>query len=307
MKTIQYTAFGNTDVIQINETEKPSLTGDSEILIKVRAFSVNPLDMKIRQGYMQQMYPVQFPFTPGLDASGIVEAVGSAVKNFKIGDEVMASARGGTYAEYLVAAEENTSSKPSQISFEEAAALVIPITTAQSLLVNAGQLQSDQKVFIQGASGAVGCALIQLAKALGAYVIGTASGSGIDLIKDLGADEAIDYKTQDFTQLVKDADLVIDCAGGPSQNSLFEVVKKGGTLLSITMPPSQELAKKSGVTAQFISSDNSAKNITFGLQLLPEGKLKPSVGNVLPMSEAAEAQNLVSAGGVSGKVILTID
>lgn len=210
------------------------------------------------------------------------------------------------YLRYCVAAEQNVVLKPSEISFEEAAALVVPIATAQSLLVNAGNVQRGQKVFVQGASGAVGAALIQMAKALGAYVIGTASGEGIDFIKNLGADEAIDYKTQDFTQLVKEADLVIDCAGGPSQNALFEVVKKGGLLLSITMPPSQELAEKFGVKAQFISSDMSAKSLAYGLQLLQEGKLKPSVAKTLPMSEAAEAQNLVSAGGVNGKVILTV-
>lgn len=307
MKAIQYTAFGNTEVLTINEVPQPSITDQNQVLVKVKAFTLNPLDMKIRQGFMQQVYPVQFPFTPGLDASGIVEAVGSSVTNFKVGDEVMASAMGGTYAEYCLVPEKNVSKKPAQISFEEAAALVIPVTTAHSLLVNAGNVQTGQKVFVQGASGAVGAALIQLAKALGAYVIGTASGEGIDFIKNLGADEAIDYKTQDFTKIVKDADLVIDCAGGPSQNSLFEVVKKGGILLSITMPPSQELAEQFGVKAQFISSDNSAKNLVYGLQLLNEEKLKPSVAKILPMNEAAEAQNLVSSGGVNGKIVLTVE
>lgn len=307
MKAIQYTTFGNTEVLTINEVSKPSITDQNQILVKIKAFTINPLDMKIRQGFMQQVYPIQFPFTPGLDASGIIEAVGSEVQNFSIGDEVIVSSMGGTYAEYCVVPEKNVSKKPSQISFEEAVALVIPVTTAHSLLVNEGNVHKDQKVFIQGASGAVGAALIQLAKALGAYVIGTASGEGIDFIKNLGADEAIDYKTQDFTQLVKDADLVIDCAGGPSQNSLFNVVKKGGTLLSITMPSSQELAEQFGVKAQFISSDNSAKNLVYGLQLLNEGKLKPSVAKILPMNEAAEAQNLVSAGGINGKVVLTVD
>lgn len=306
MKTIQYTAFGNAEVLQLTEVEQPVIANNNQVLVKVKAASVNPLDMKIRQGFMQQVYPVQLPFTPGLDAAGTVEAVGSEVTNFKVGDAVMVSTMGGTYAEYCVAAEQNVVLKPAEISFEEAAALVVPIATAQSLLVNAGNVQNGQKVFVQGASGAVGAALIQMAKALGAYVIGTASGEGIDFIKNLGSDEAIDYKTQDFTQLVKEADLVIDCAGGPSQNALFEVVKKGGLLLSITMPPSQELAEKFGVKAQFISSDMSAKSLTYGLQLLQEGKLKPSVAKTLPMSEAAEAQNLVSAGGVNGKVILTV-
>jgi len=306
MKTIQYTTFGDTEVLTVNEVSRPSIAGHNEVLVKIKAFTVNPLDMKIRQGFMQQVYPVQFPFTPGLDASGIVEAVGNEVQNFSIGDEVIVSSMGGTYAEYCVVPEQNVSKKPSQISFEEAAALVIPVTTAHSLLVNEGHVQTGQKVFVQGASGAVGAALIQLAKALGAYVIGTASGEGIAFIKNLGADEAIDYKTQDFTELVQDADLVIDCAGGPSQNSLFEVIKRGGALLSITMPPSQELAEQSGVKAQFISSDNSAKNLVYGLQLLDEGKLKPSVAKILPMAAAAEAQNLVSSGGVNGKVVLTV-
>ena len=306
MKAIQYTAFGNADVVKENEVPKAAITQENQVLVKVKTFTINPLDMKIRQGFMQQVYPVQFPFTPGLDAAGIVEAVGSEVTNFSVGDEVMVSAMGGTYAEYCVVPEQNVAKKPAEISFEEAAALVIPMATAQSLLVNVGNVQAGQKVFVQGASGAVGAALIQLAKALGAYAIGTASGEGVDFIKNLGADEAIDYKTQDFTQLVKEADLVIDCAGGPSQNALFEVVKKGGTLLSITMPPSQELAEQFGVKAQFVSSDLSAKNMQYGLQLLAEGKLKPSVAQTFTMSQAAEAQNLVSAGGVNGKVVLTV-
>lgn len=306
MKAIQYTAFGNADVVTENEVPKAEITQENQVLVKVKAFTINPLDMKIRQGFMQQVYPVQMPFTPGLDAAGIVEAVGSEVTNFSVGDEVMVSAMGGTYAEYCVVPEQNVAKKPAEISFEEAAAWVIPMATAQSLLVNVGNVQAGQKVFVQGASGAVGAALIQLAKVLGAYAIGTASGEGVDYIKNLGADEAVDYKTQDFTQLVKEADLVIDCAGGPSQNALFEVVKKGGTLLSITMPPSQELAEQFGVKAQFVSSDLSAKNMQYGLQLLAEGKLKPSVAQTFTMNQAAEAQNLVSAGGVNGKVVLTV-
>lgn len=304
MKVIQYQAYGNSDVMHLNEIEKPTIATAKDVLVKVKAFSVNPLDMKIRQGYMQNMFPITFPYIPGLDASGIVEAIGYEVKNVKVGDEVLLSARGGTYAEYFVAQEHNVALKPSNISFEEATSLVVPIATAQSLL-NVGNVQKDQKILIQGASGAVGTVLIQMAKSLGAYLIGTASGKGIELIQSLGADEAIDYKTQDFTKIVSDADLVIDCAGGPSQNKLFEVIKKGGKLLSITMPPSTELAEQFGVEAQFVSSDMSMKNLEKGLQLVSEGKLKPIVSKVLFIDASAEAQDLVSSGGVNGKIVLT--
>ena len=306
MQVIQYQSFGQSDVLALVEVAQPQISKNDDVLIQVKSASVNPLDMKIRMGFMQKMMPIQLPYTPGLDAAGVVVAIGANVTRFKIGDEVMASTMGGAYSEYLLAQEDNVSLKPNHLSFNEAASLVVPITTAQSVLINVGQLQVGQRLLIQGASGAVGGVMIQMAKALGVYVIGTASGKGVDLIRSLGADEAIDYKTQNVAALVKDVDLAVDCAGGAAQIQLFGLLKKGGKLLSITTPPSAELAQQHGITAQFVSSNMSAKNLALGIELLQQGKLKPNISKIFALKEAAEAQDFVSAGGANGKVVLEV-
>jgi NADPH:quinone reductase-like Zn-dependent oxidoreductase len=306
MKAIQYKAFGGSDVIEVVEISSPEIKSENEILIQVKAASVNPLDMKIRMGYMQKMRPVQLPFAPGLDASGVVLAIGTNVTRFKVGDEVIAATMGGAYAEQIVAKEDFVSLKPNNISFEEATSLAVNIGTAQTILFTEGKLEKGQKVLIQGAAGAVGATMVQLAKSKGLYVIATASGQGLELVKSLGADEVIDYKTQDVTTLVKDIDLVADCAGGESQVKLFEVLKSGGKLLSIAGMPSPELAEKYKVDARFISSNLSAKNLENGLALVSEGKLKPFVAKTFRLEDAAKAQDIVSAGGTNGKVVLQV-
>lgn len=307
MKAIQYNAYGSSDVIVINEISKPEIKTADDILIQVKAASVNPLDIKIRLGYMQQMMPVQMPYTPGLDAAGIVVAVGENVQNFKAGDEVMAVTMANAYAEFVVVNQNFVSHKPSIISFEEATSLVVNIGTAQTILFTEGKLEGGQKVLIQGAAGAVGATMVQMAKQKGLYVIATATGKGLDLVKSIGADEIIDYKTQDVSTLVNDIDLVADCAGGASQAKLFEVLKSGGKLLSIAGMPSPELAAKYNVEARFISSNLSASSLENGLTLVTEGKLKPFVSKTFRLEEAAKAQDLVSAGGLNGKVVLAIN
>lgn len=304
MQVIQYQSFGQSDVLALAEVAQPQISNDNEVLIQVKAASVNPLDIKIRMGFMQKMRPVQLPFTPGLDAAGIVVAVGAAVSRFKAGDEVMAATTMGAYAEYVVAKEELVSLKPNNVSFAEAAALVVNLGTAQSILFSEGKLASGQKVLIQGAAGAVGATMVQLAKNKGIYVIATASGKGLELVKELGADEVIDYKSQDLTTLVNNVDLVADCAGGEAQSKLFEVVKPGGKLLSIAGMPSPELAQKYNIEARFVSSNLSAKSLENGLSLVLEGKIKPIIAKTFPLAEAAQAQDFVSAGGMNGKVVL---
>ena len=306
MQVIQYQSFGQSDVLALAEVAAPQISTENDVLIQVKAASINPLDMKIRMGFMQAMRPVQLPFTPGLDAAGIVTAVGSGVSRFKVGDEVMAATMMGAYAEYIVAKEDNVSLKPDNISFVEAASLVVNLGTAQSILFAEGKLEKGQKVLIQGAAGAVGATMVQLAKNNGLYVIATASGKGLELVKSLGADEVIDYKSQDVTVLVKDVDLVADCAGGDTQSKLFEVVKSGGKLLSIAGMPSRELAQKYNVEARFVSSNLSAKSLENGLNLVREGQIKPIIAKTFPLTDAAQAQDLVSAGGINGKVVLEV-
>lgn len=306
MKAIQYKAFGNSNVMEVVEIPQPEINNENEVLIQVKAASVNPLDIKLRSGIMQQIRPVSLPFVPGADVAGIVIATGEKVTQFKAGDQVIAVTREGGYAGYALANESHVAIKPTNTSFEEATSLVVNIGTAQSVLFNEGKLAKGQKVLIQGAAGATGATMVQMAKNAGAYVIATASGQGIALVKSLGADEIIDYKSQDVTVLVKDIDLVADCAGGESQHKLFEVLKSGGKLFSIVNPPSTKLAEKHQVDARFISSNISANSLTAGLALVNEGKLRPIVAKTFKLEEAAQAQDYVSAGGVSGKVVLVV-
>jgi NADPH:quinone reductase-like Zn-dependent oxidoreductase len=306
MKAIQYKAFGNSEVIEVVEIPTPEIKNENEVLIKVMAASVNPLDIKLRNGTMQQIRPINLPFVPGADVAGIVVATGEKVTHFKTGEQVIAVSSIGGYAEYALAKESHVALKPTNTSFEEATSLVVNIGAAQSVLFNEGKLAKGQKVLIQGAAGATGATMVQMAKNCGAYVIATASGQGIALVKSLGADEVIDYKSQDITLLVKDVDLVVDCAGGESQNKLFEVIRLGGKLLSIVIPPSTELAIKYQVDARFISSNISANSLTAGLVLVSEGKLRPIVSKTFRLEEAAQAQDFVSAGGVNGKVVLVV-
>lgn len=307
MKAIQYKDYGSSDVIEWVEVTIPAIRNKKDVLIRVQALGVNPIDIKIRMGLMKEVRPVEMPFTPGGEASGIIVAVGDEVSGFKVGDEVIALTKTNAYAEYVTANENFLVLKPQLLSFVEAASIGVNIGTAQSVLFTAGKLEKGQRVLIQGGAGAAGAAMVQMAKAIGAYVIATASGNGLQLAKSLGADEVIDYKLQDVTALVKDVDLVADTAGGEAQQKLFQVLKPGGTLLSIVVPPSKELAEKHQVKASFVASDISAKTLENGIELIRSGTFKPIVSKIFKLREAALAQDLLTAGGLNGKVVLTVD
>lgn len=305
MKAMQYTGYGNTDVLRLNDIEKP-VPKDQEVLIRIAATTVNPLDMKIRSGALQQQMPVAFPYTPGLDFAGTIAAVGRDVTRFEVGDQVYGGTVGGTYAEYIAIKAIQVARMPQNITPNQAAAFAIPIYTAHLFLVEQAQVHAGQKLLIQGAAGSVGQVFVQVAKILGAYVIGTASGEGIDLLKSLGTDEVIDYKQQDFTQLVRDVDIVIDLVGGDTQAKSFGVLKKGGLLLSSVMPPPAELAEKYEVSARFVDGLPTYQQLEFGTDLIERGKLTIQIAKVMKLAEAAAAQQLVADGGLNGKVVLTV-
>lgn len=305
MKAIQYNAYGNSGVIQLDEIDKPT-PKENEVLIRITAATINPLDVKIREGYMQKYMPLTFPYVPGLDVAGTIEGAGTGVSRFKAGDLVFANKFGGTYAEYAVFPEEQVALIPRNVSLEEAAALAVPLATSYATLFENSSLKKGDRLLIQGAAGAVGLVMVQMAKAMGIYVIATASGDGVALVKSLGADEVIDYKNLDFTRLVKDVDMVADLAGGEAQARLFEVIKKNGLLLSTVMPPSEELAKKHDVIAKFLNMTLSAKELEYSKSFVEEGKIKAHIVKTFNLEEAAAAQDLVNAGGVRGKVLLKV-
>ncbi|MCE7063840.1 NADP-dependent oxidoreductase [Dyadobacter sp. CY326] len=307
MKAIQYRTYGSSDVIEEVEVSIPSIQSENDVLIRVKAAGVSPIDIKIRMGFMKEARPVEMPFTPGGEAAGVIVAIGDGVTMFKAGDQVVALTKTNGYSEYVTVNKDFVLPMPEGLSFEQAASIGVNIGTAQSVLFTAGQLEKGRKVLIQGGAGAAGGAMVQLAKAAGAYVIATASGKGVELAKNLGADQVIDYKSQDVARLVNDIDLVADTAGGQAQEKLFQVLKPGGKLLSIVIPPSQQLAEQYKVKAGFVASDISVKTLQNGLELVKAGKFKPVVSKVFKLGEAAKAQDFLTAGGVNGKVILTVD
>jgi len=275
MKAIRIHQYGGPEVLAQVEMQRPA-PGANEVLIKVHAASVNPVDWKIRAGYMKDFLPLALPATLGSDVSGTVEEVGPGAARFKRGDEVYASLglEGGGYAEYAVAKETIIAGKPSTLDHVHAAAVPVAGLTAWQALFEVAQLRAGQKVLIHGAAGGVGNFAVQFAKERGAYVIGTASSRNHAFLHELGADKAVDYQQTRFEEVVRDADVVLDTIGGDTLERSFKALKKGGILVSIVQPPSQEQAAKYGVRALFYGGHPSSSNLVEIARLIDAGKVK---------------------------------
>jgi len=307
MKAIRIHQYGGPEVLAHVELQRPT-PGPSEVLIKVHAASVNPFDWKARAGYMKEFFSLAFPATLGSDVSGTVEEVGPGAARFKRGDEVYASLgrEGGGYAEYAVAKEAIVAEKPSTLDYVQAAAVPAVGLTAWQTLFEVAQLRAGQKVLIHAAAGGVGNFAVQFAKAKGAYVIGTASSKNQAFLGELGVDKAVDYKKTRFEDVVHDADVVLDTIGGDTQERSFKALKKGGILVSIVQPPSQELAAKHGVRALFYGSHPSSSDLTEIARLIDSGNVKTVVETVLPLAEARRAHELSESGHGRGKIVLKV-
>jgi len=309
MKAIVMHQYGDAGVLKYEEVEKP-VPGENEVLIQVKAAALNPIDSKIRNGFMKEVMPVSFPFIPGWEASGIVMETGKNVTNLKIGDEVFTRPsvkKAGSYAEYMTVDQNEATLKPQSLSFSDAAAMPLVASAAYILLFKTANIQAGQKVFILGAAGSVGLFAVQMAKSVGAYVIGTATGKDIQTVKSMGANEVIDYTTTDYANSLKDIDLAIDLVGGTAYDGLWKILKKGGTLLSTTMQPSPEKAKEYGVHASFVFTTPDKTVLEKISEMVNEGKLIPAVGITLPLSEAVRAHQLMDSHAVSGKIILEMN
>src|SRR5256884_1744388 len=253
---------GGREVLRFEDSPGPT-PGAGELLIRVHAASVNPMDWKIRAVYMKDHVPLPLPFIPGWDVSGVVEAVGSGTTKFKKGDEVYArpdvAAHGaGAYAEYVVAKETETAFKPKSIDHVHAATIPVGAVTAWRALFDAAGLKEGQKVLIHGAAGGVGSFAVQLAKWKGAHVIGTASTRNQAFLRQLGVDEPIDFGKTQFEDALHDVDSVLDPIGGDTQKRSWKTLKKGGTLVSIVWPPSAEEAAKHGVRSAYLSAQGGS-------------------------------------------------
>jgi len=310
MKAVRVHNYGWPEVLRFEDAPRPT-PGSGELLIRVYAASVNPLDWKVRAGYMKDYIPLPLPFIPGWDVSGVVEAVGSSVTKFKKGDEVYArpdvAAHGnGAYAEYVVAKETETALKPKSIDHVHATTIPVGAVTAWRALFDAAGLKEGQRVLIHGAAGGVGSFAVQLAKWKGAYVIGTASSQNQAFLKELGVDDPVDYEKTRFEELVRDVDVVFDPIGGETQKRSWQTLKKGGILVSIVAPPSEEEANKFGVRSAFLSAKGGSALLAELATLVDSGKIKPMVEKVLPLSEARQAHELNETGHARGKIVLKV-
>ena len=284
----------------------------NQVLVRVKATSVNPIDWKLREGYLQQMMSWTFPIVLGWDVAGIIEQVGSEVTNWQVGDRIAArpdTTKFGTYAEFTIVDDHLLAPLSEKINFDEAAALPLAGLTAYQALFTHGQLTKGQKVLIHAGAGGVGTYAIQLAKNAGATVYTTASEKNHDLLKRLGADEVIDYHTTDFDTVLHDIDLVIDTMGGDIQRKSFTVLKPDGRLISILSIEEDPIIKEKGIHAEAIWLQPNGEELTILVQLMAEGKLESVIGAEFPLTQAGvfSAHELSETHHAVGKIVLVTE
>lgn len=308
MKAVRIHSYGGPEVLVYEDAPRPT-PGEGEVLIRVHAAGVNPLDWKVREGYLKSSLNYPLPVIPGWDVSGVVEQVGAGVTQPKVGDAVYAlpnMTRNGAYAEYIAVNASEVAPKPNTLDHVQAAAVPLGALTAWQALFDVANLSSGQTVLIHAAAGGVGTFALQFAKWKGARVIGTASARNADFLRELGAEEAIDYKATRFEDAVKDVDVVLDTLGGDTQERSWGVLKKGGVLVSTVGPPSSETAAQYGVRGLPVFVQPSGKQLTEIAKLIDAGQVKPIVETVLPLTEARQAHGMSQSGRTRGKIVLRV-
>lgn len=332
MKAYTINRYSKEDKLQLTEVSKP-VAKENEVLIQIHSASINQLDAKLKSGEFKLLLPYKFPLILGHDLAGVVIEVGSNVSQFKVGDEVFARPADfhiGTFAEYIAVNENDVALKPATISMEEAASFPLVALTVWQAFVEKANLKKGQKVFIQAGSGGVGTIAIQLAKHLGATVATTASANNFELVKSLGADVVIDYKTEDFETLLKDYDLVLNSQDEKTLEKSLRILKSGGKVISISGPPDIAFAKEIGLswfmkTAIFFLSYKVRKqakklNVDYSFlfiqangkqlseigKLIETGAIRPVVDKVFSFEQMNEAMSYVSSGRAKGKVIIKV-
>ena len=311
MKAVRIHQYGGPEVLQYEEAPRPK-PQPGEVLIRVHAAGVNPIDWKVREGHLQDFFPHTFPLILGWDLSGVVEQVGAgpaAVGRFKIGDEVYSlpdPLRDGAYSEYIAVRESEVALKPKSLHHGHAAAVPLAALTAWQALFDTAKLEPGQRVLIHAAAGGVGHFAVQLAKWKDAHVIATASSKNHSVLRELGADETIDYTTQRFEDIAHNIDIVLDPIGDQTQERSWQVLKEGGILLSLVEPPSADKAKALGVRAAFVASHPNGAKLAEIAEVIDSGNLKPIVNRILPLSEARRAHELSQTGHTYGKIVLRV-
>ncbi len=332
MKAFVLERYGKKRALRLAELPKPVLR-DDEVLVEVHAAGVNLLDSKIRDGEFKLILPYRLPVVLGHDVAGVVVQVGPRVRRFKLGDEVLARVddlRIGTFAEFVPIREDSLAHKPHGLTMEEAASVPLVALTAWQALVERAGLRKGQKVFIQAGSGGVGTFAIQLARHLGATVATTTSTANIALVKSLGADVVVDYKTQDFEAVLRDYDVVLNSQDGKTLEKSLRVLKRGGKLVSISGPPDPEFGQQigapgfvklvmrllswgvrrrawsRGVAYSFLFMKADGRQLGDIARLLEAGAIRPVIDRVFPFESTNEAMAYVESGRAKGKVVVKV-
>lgn len=330
MKAFSISHYKKNSELQLVDVPEPIVRED-EVLVEIYAASVNLLDSKIKSGEFKLILPYKMPLVLGHDVAGVIIKVGSRVKNFKVGDEIYARASDfhiGTFAEFISVNEKDIALKPKNLTMEEASSIPLVGLTAWQALVEKSKVQKGQKVFIQAGSGGVGTFAIQLAKHLGATVATTASEKSFDFLKDLGADVLIDYKTQNFEDVLIDYDVVLNSQDSKTLEKSFEVVKSQGKIISISGPPTpvfaeefnlpwyvkfatkllsskvRKRAKKQNVNYSFLFMKADGKQLIEITKLIESGKIKPVIDKVFAFEITNDAVRYVESGRAKGKVVI---
>jgi len=308
MKAVLIERYGNEDVTELADVER-SQPGENELLVKVRAAAVNPVDWKIRDG-LGELFGLKLPLILGCEIAGTVEAVGgpspTGSSDFAPGDDVYGylGTHTGGYAAYVAAPASEFVRKPKQIDFDTAASVPVAALTTWQGIFDHGRLATGQRILITGASGAVGTMAVQLAKNKAAHVIGIGSGRNEEFVRKLGAAEFIDYKRTKFEDTVSGVDVVFDTVGGDTQERAFQTLKRGGFLVSTVNAPSPDKAKEFSVTVAMVMMMPKPDQLAEINRLVEGGKLKARVATVLPLAEVKKAHQLSASGHADGKIIL---
>lgn len=308
MKAIRIHAFGGPEVLKLEDVPIPQ-PGDDEVLVRIAAASVNPIDYKIRDGKVPSVTRANLPALLGRDFSGTVESVGANVRGVSKGDAVIAMLGHddrGAYAQFVLSRISEFAAAPKTLDHVHAAAIPLAALTAWQGLFDQGKLTDGQKVLIQGGAGGVGHMAVQLAKAKGAWVAATCSGRDVGFVRDLGADVVIDYRTERFEDKVSELDLVFDLIGGETQARSFGVLKRGGALVSTLQKPDPAKAKAQDLRVASYQADASAAQLAEVARLIDGGKVRAFVSRTFKLEDAGEAQAYLETEHVQGKVVLTV-
>lgn len=308
INAIQVHAYGDADQLKLERIARPE-PQEGEVLVHVYAAGVNPIDWKIRKGWVKDFWPITFPYIPGVELAGVVEKVGPGVTTFQPGQEVFGGSSQGSYTEYGIAPANALALKPKKLSFDEAATVSTGATTAWQGIFDHGHLQPGQRVLILSGAGGVGLFAVQFARRIGAHVISTTSTRNLNFVRSLGAETVVDYTKEHVEDVVHDVDLIFDMVGGQALTGALSALKPGGTLVTIVerIPEAaQAKANELGVQpVNFAAQVNSDLLNTFAC-LIDEGQIKAYIGHTFPLSEAAQAHELSEKRHGSGRIVLHI-